>query len=169
MNWKNWEPEKRAVVTYITEGERVLLMHKKRGLGQGKVNVPGGHIEEEETPEEAAIRETREEVHLDVSDLKLMGLLHFQFTDGLKMKGWVYHTKSYSGEERETEEADPFWCAINEIPYDRMWEDDIYWLPQMFKGRYFRAFFVFDGDKMTERKLFFYDSEEEFHFFQADC
>lgn len=162
MNWKEWIPEKKAVVTYITEENRVLLMHKKRGLGQGKVNVPGGHIEPGETPVEAAVRETEEEVHLTTRDLKLMGLLHFQFTDGLKMKGWVYHTEIFSGKARETEEADPFWCDIKDIPYDKMWEDDIYWLPEMLKKRFFRAYFIFDGDKMTERKIYFYESEDEF-------
>ena len=49
INWELWQPEKHAVITYIFSGDKVLLIHKKRGLGAGKVNAPGGHIEPGET------------------------------------------------------------------------------------------------------------------------
>ena len=47
---------------------------KKRGLGEGYFNAPGGHIEEAETAMEAAVRETKEETGVDITDTeKLVG------------------------------------------------------------------------------------------------
>ncbi len=155
--------KKEAVVTYIISGDRVLLIEKKRGLGAGKINVPGGHIESNETAYDAAVRETMEEVSLETADLKLMGFLFFKFTDGLTMKGSVYITESFSGEPKESDEANPFWSKISDIPYDKMWADDIVWIPQMFKGRFFRGYFEFDNDSMIRRKVEFYDSYREFN------
>lgn len=161
--YDNMNFKKNAVVTYIFRGNDVLLIEKKRGLGAGKINVPGGHIEEDETPYEAAIRETKEEVNLDVQNLELMGYLYFKFTNGLTMKGTVFITKEYSGLEIETDEAKPFWCNIKKIPYDKMWEDDIVWIPEVLKGRYFRGYFEFDEDSMIKREIQFYDSINEFN------
>ncbi len=52
-------------LVFILRGDEVLLAMKKRGLGTGKWNGPGGKVKGKETPEEAAIRET-EEVGLNV-------------------------------------------------------------------------------------------------------
>lgn len=46
----------------IKDGEVLLLDHAKHGIWL----QPGGHIEEGETPDEAAVRETREETGLEV-------------------------------------------------------------------------------------------------------
>lgn len=155
--------KKKAVVAYIFNNNEVLLIEKKRGLGAGKINVPGGHIEPNEEPHEAAIRETYEEVSLNIEKLKLKGYLYFKFTDGLTMKGWVYRTETYSGTEAESDEALPFWCNIKRIPYEQMWADDIVWIPEMIKGRFFRAYFEFDNDTMLKREVEFYDTLQEFN------
>ena len=52
---------------FIIKNNRVLfLKHKKYGIWL----QPGGHVEERETPDEAAIRETMEEVGLEVEILE---------------------------------------------------------------------------------------------------
>ncbi|MCP4164135.1 MAG: NUDIX domain-containing protein, partial [Deltaproteobacteria bacterium] len=78
IDWENWIAEKNAVITYIFTENSVLLMNKKRGLGAGKVNAPGGHIEPGETPKEAAVRETEEEVGLTPLEMEEVGTLFFQ-------------------------------------------------------------------------------------------
>lgn len=155
--------QKHAVVSYIFNNNNLLLIEKKRGLGAGKINVPGGHIEIDEKPYDAAVRETREEVSLHTDNLELKGYLYFKFTDGLTMKGWVYVTESFTGEPKESSEAKPFWNDIESLPYDRMWADDIVWIPEMLSGRFFRGYFEFDGDTMVSRKVEFYDSHSEFN------
>ncbi len=160
IDWKSWEAKEKAVLCFIQEGSKALLIHKKRGLGQGKVNAPGGRIEPGETPLEAAIRETQEEVGLTPFNLIEVGQLHFKFTDGYSLHGTVFWSHEYEGTPIETDEADPFWCEIDKIPYDKMWEDDIYWLPPVIDGKYFKGYFTFDGDKMLSRHVDLQDLAE---------
>ena len=157
INWEEWKPSEEAVITYILQKEKVLLIHKKTGLGAGKINAPGGRIEKGETPEEAAVRETEEEVGLKTWDLRYAGELFFHFTDGYKLKGTVFTTESFKGEMIETDEADPFWCSLDSIPWDRMWEDDIHWLPRVLKGEAFKGRFIFEGEKMIDSRIRFYE------------
>ncbi|MBB6479171.1 8-oxo-dGTP diphosphatase [Spirochaeta isovalerica] len=153
IDWNEWTADKFAVITYIFSEGKVLLINKKRGLGAGKVNAPGGHIEEGETAVEAAVRETEEEVGLTPLDPLQCGKLYFQFTNGLKMEGTVFIAREYKGVERETDEADPFWVAIDDIPYSRMWEDDLLWLPHVIKGKSISGCFIFDDDDMVSYQL----------------
>ncbi|MDC7232119.1 MAG: 8-oxo-dGTP diphosphatase [Spirochaetales bacterium] len=142
-------------MTYIQKENEVLLIHKKTGLGAGKVNAPGGHIEEGETPEEAAIRETREEVGLESENLQYSGELYFHFLDGLKLKGTVYLCRDFKGNLIETDEALPFWCPVDEIPWDQMWEDDLHWLPRALDGEQFTGRFIFDKETMIDKEIIF--------------
>ena len=58
------------------------------------------------------------------------------------------------GEPVETEEMRPRWFALSEIPYEKMWSDDILWLPLFLKGISFLAYFHFDAqEKMVYGKL----------------
>ena len=56
IDWKDWKPEELSTIMFVVEENRVLLIHKKRGLGAGKINGPGGKIEKGETPMQCAIR-----------------------------------------------------------------------------------------------------------------
>lgn len=139
-----------ATICYPMEGDRVLLIHKKRGVGSGNYNGPGGKLEDGETPREAARREVREEVRLRVEDLEKVGELEFVFGDEPFMHVHVFRTDSFAGTPQETVEADPEWFHREEIPYDEMWEDDRLWLPLALDGKPFVGYFRFDagGDEM---------------------
>ncbi|MHC1691607.1 MAG: 8-oxo-dGTP diphosphatase [Sphaerochaetaceae bacterium] len=153
IDWEAWEPRETAVVCYLFSGDKVLLIHKKRGLGKGLINAPGGHVELAETASQAAIRETQEETGLTVADPEHMGVLEFQFTDGLSMRGHVFFTRTYTGDLVETDEATPFWCPISDIPYDSMWADDRIWLPMALSGKHFQGRFIFDGQTMLDHQV----------------
>ncbi|MFA7118707.1 MAG: 8-oxo-dGTP diphosphatase [Sphaerochaetaceae bacterium] len=153
LDWDAWEPSDICVITYLFDNDKVLLIDKKTGLGSGMVNAPGGHVEIAETANEAAIREFKEETGLDISSPTKRGELRFQFKDGLGERAYVYFAYAYSGELRECEEARPFWNNISEIPYERMWADDIKWLPLALEGKRFLGTFIFDGEKMVDGKV----------------
>ena len=133
---------------FIISRQEILLIHKKRGLGAGKVNGPGGRLEQGETPLAAAVRETQEEVGVTPVGLREVGVLKFQFCDGYSLLCTVFSASGMIGELCETEEALPFWSPLVSIPYDEMWADDELWLPYLLAGEHFDGRFVFDGDKM---------------------
>ncbi|MBN1758855.1 MAG: 8-oxo-dGTP diphosphatase [Chitinispirillaceae bacterium] len=153
IDWKTWEPTERAVLSFMRDGERLLLIRKKKGLGAGKINAPGGRIDPGETAVQAAIRESIEEVHMEPENPQKRGELFFQFKDGYKLHGEVFFSDTYTGVPTETDEADPFWCSVDELPYHDMWEDDRYWLPLALEGTPFKAYFIFDDDRMLDRKI----------------
>lgn len=145
----------RAILLFVQQGEQVLLIRKKTGLGKGKINGPGGKLDPGETPLEAAVREIREELHLLVrpEDCEEMGELRFQFVDGLALHCVVFRTRRFEGIPTETDEAAPIWFPVDQIPFEEMWEDDRYWLRQMLDGGRFRGEFVFDGERMLDKRL----------------
>jgi nucleoside-diphosphate-sugar epimerase/8-oxo-dGTP pyrophosphatase MutT (NUDIX family) len=154
-DWIDWTPIHRAVLCFVIDGDQVLLIEKKRGLGAGNVNAPGGKIEPGESPAQAAIRETLEEVHVEPTHLESCGMLRFRFTDGYSLLCEVFIARSHHGTPTETDEAKPFWSPISQIPYDRMWADDREWLPQVLAGQCFSGTFDFDGTRMLTKAVSF--------------
>ena len=153
IDWRRWVPQQRATLLFVVRCGHVLLIHKKRGLGAGKINGPGGRIEPGETPRRAAIREVREELLVTPLGVRKSGELFFQFTDGLSIHGHVFRADNCRGEPQETAEATPVWAPLGRLPYGRMWEDDAYWMPLMLNRIPFRGYFVFDGDRMLDRRI----------------
>lgn len=153
IDWNAWTPVQRATLLFVHTGGRLLMIEKKRGLGAGKINGPGGRIEPGETALQAAIREVEEEVCVTPTGVAECGLLRFQFADGFSIEGTVFTATGFTGEPRETPEAVPLWIAPADLPYDRMWADDRVWMPHMLAGRRFSGRFLFDGDTMLGHVL----------------
>jgi 8-oxo-dGTP diphosphatase len=153
MDWTNWTPQERANLCFIARDGEVLLIRKKRGLGAGKINGPGGRIEPGETALEAVVRETQEEVCVTPTGVEERGELYFEFVDGYRLQCTVFLATGCEGEPAETDEADPFWVRLDAIPYDEMWADDRHWLPLLLEGKRFEGRFVFDGEAMLEREV----------------
>jgi 8-oxo-dGTP diphosphatase len=148
IDWANWVPQQRATLLFVIRAGQVLLIHKKRGLGAGKINGPGGRIDPGETPEQCAVREVEEELCVTPVGLKEAGELFFQFVDGLSLHGTVFTATDCRGEPKETDEAVPLWTPLDQIPFERMWADDRVWFPLMLEGRAFTGRFLFEKDAM---------------------
>ena len=148
MDWNHWTPRERANLCFIVKDERVLLIRKKRGLGAGKINGPGGKIEPGETALASAIRETQEEIGVTPLGVEERGVLHFQFADGYSLHCTVFVARDLEGTPIETVEAAPMWFPLAAIPFEEMWADDRHWLPQVLDGARCNGWFVFDGDRM---------------------
>jgi 8-oxo-dGTP diphosphatase len=153
IDWDIWKPVDVAILCFIRKKGKLLLIHKKRGLGKGKINAPGGRQEKGETLEQTAVRECQEEVGLTPLGLVFAGRLDFAFTDGYSLQAHVFTASDCSSEMHETEEAVPFWCDENAIPYEQMWSDDRLWIPLMLDGKRFEAQFVFEGEQMLWHRL----------------
>jgi len=160
IDWETWTPRDPATLVFVVEQDRILLIRKKRGLGLGKVNGPGGKLDPGEDAVTCARRECEEELGIRVGELDCMGEHKFQFVDGYSIHCWVFRTFSYEGEAIETDEAVPLWTALDEIPYDEMWEDDRLWLPLLIQGQRFSARWVFDDDRMLDHEICLVDHVE---------
>lgn len=153
IDWANWRPTEYATLCFVLRDSQILLIHKKRGLGAGKINGPGGRLEPGETAIQAAVRETQEEIGVTPVGLEEAGILHFEFLDGYKLHVSVFTAGDCEGELIETPEAKPVWKPVGEIPYSNMWQDDPYWLPLLLERRKFRGFFIFDGERLLSHRI----------------
>ncbi|MCY4471539.1 MAG: 8-oxo-dGTP diphosphatase [Kistimonas sp.] len=153
IDWTVWTPRDQATLVFIIQPPNILLIRKKRGLGQGKINGPGGKMEAGETPQACALREVEEELAICPQALRLHGQLEFQFTDGYSIRVHVYTADRFEGEPVETDEAQPLWYALDAIPYQEMWVDDALWMPLMLAGRRFFGRFVLDQDRLLDQHI----------------
>jgi 8-oxo-dGTP diphosphatase len=143
-----------SLVTDVSDDrQRLLLIHKKTGLGAGKINAPGGRIEPGEDPLDAAVRETFEETGITPLQPMQTAELSFIFTNGYSIHGTIFISRQFEGDHYETREALPFWCPVEEIPYHNMWQDDRLWLPKALSGAYIRGYFIFDEDTMLSHRI----------------
>jgi 8-oxo-dGTP diphosphatase len=138
---------------FVVRGEEILLIEKKRGHGAGKVNGPGGKIDAGESPLECAVRETEEELHISVRDARKVGELWFQMSDYPSILCHVFLASDFTGTPTETDEAVPLWVPLDAIPYGRMWDDDIHWLPLVLQGKSLLGKFVFEGESMESKEI----------------
>ena len=153
VDWTTWAPVDRATLVFVIRNGQILLIRKKRGLGAGKISGPGGRLEPGESFAACAVREVREELGVEVSEIVQAGEHRFQFTDEHSIHVHVYRTHIITGVPIETDEAVPLWFDLNEIPFDEMWEDDKHWLPLVVDSKRFSGDWLFDGDRIVDYRL----------------
>jgi mutator protein MutT len=61
----------------VRRGDEILIMKRAMGAMTGAWYFPGGHLERDETPEEGARREIREETRLEVENMRLFRTWHY--------------------------------------------------------------------------------------------
>ncbi|MFF2944056.1 NUDIX hydrolase [Streptomyces niveus] len=100
----------------IVDGERVLMIRRREREGKLLWAFPGGGIEAGETPEQAAVRETAEEVGLEVKAERVLGERvhpntgrHMTYVACELISG-----KAVVGDEEEI--AEVAWLTLAEIP-----------------------------------------------------
>lgn len=76
----------------VTQGDQALLIGRHDKKGRTLWSLPKGHIEPNETPEQAAIREVKEETGIDAQIVKHLGTIDFWFmADGKRIHKTVHH------------------------------------------------------------------------------
>ena len=155
IDWDTWQPEEISTLLFVVKGDSVLLIRKKRGLGAGKINGPGGRLEGDETPKECAIRETREELLINPLHVREAGQLFFHAEDMPRIHGHVFVATDYEGMPTETDEAIPIWFKVSDLPFDEMWDDDRLWLAEVLQGAIVEGYFTFVEESMIDHKVDF--------------
>ena len=141
---------------FIIDGERVLLAKKKKKFGAGYWNGFGGGVEEGESIEESAVRETKEECGIDVKleDLQKVAHIKFIFPDveGYDHDVHVFTARAHAGTPIETDEMGPFeWHELKHLPLNEMWPSDVEWVP-----------LVLQEHKTIEATCYFLGTEKPF-------
>jgi 8-oxo-dGTP diphosphatase len=134
-------------------GRQVLLGYKKTGLGTGKIVGLGGHVEDGESPAEAAAREVKEESGIHVAPDALLEVAHVTFLfpacPRWDMVVSVFTSAEWTGEPAETTEIRPEWFGVTGLPLTRMWDDARHWLPRVLAGERLSATFSYAADCET--------------------
>jgi 8-oxo-dGTP diphosphatase len=145
-----------CLITRAADGDgarEVLLGFKKAGFGAGRWVGLGGHIEEGEKPDEAAVREVAEESSLVTwpDSLSHMASLTFVFPSrpSWDQTAEVFVTTEYSGQPVESDELIPRWFDTASLPLAGMWDDAKYWLPAVLGGDRVTATITFADDCST--------------------
>ena len=140
---------RQATPLFLIEDDKILLALKKRGFGVGKWNGVGGKPKQGESIDKAAIRECQEEISVTPEDLSKAAELTFYFPKTKPewdQKVTVYLCNQWQGSPKETEEMAPKWFSVEDIPYQKMWADDKFWLPKVLEGDCIEADFYFDDN-----------------------
>ena len=109
------KPIRKAVRCYlIKDNEVVVTKYKKCNKKEGYYDIPGGKIEEGESPKQTAIREMKEETGIEIQNLKYKGIMTIEYPDRLFIFD-TFITKEYEGEPQEFEENTSEWIDIDEL------------------------------------------------------
>ena len=101
------------VLAYVTRGEE-LLVFRHRDFPDAGLQVPAGTIEEDEDPEQAALRELSEESGL--TDVRVVGLLGRYLYDAAPRRGEAHDRHVYHLELAGT--AEQSWLHYETDPSD---------------------------------------------------
>ena len=121
-----------TTLCYIERDECYLMMNrnkKSNDENEGKWIGVGGHLEENESPEECVLREIKEETGLEVTDLRLRGIITFILPDWGNELTFLYTAKTDTAEAAPCSEGTLAWIPISKIPALSLWEGDRIFLP----------------------------------------
>ena len=103
----------------ITKDNQVLLMKRKGPHGHGTWSTPGGHLDFGETPEGCAAREAKEEVGLDVIDIRFRAVTNDLFEGTGKHYITIWMEGKSTGEPfiaAEEEVSELGWFTWDSLP-----------------------------------------------------
>jgi NAD+ diphosphatase len=108
-------PRLAPAIIVLVERSRELLLARSRHFLPGMYSVLAGFVEPGESLEEAVVREVKEEVGIDVKDIKYFGSQPWPFPHSLM----VGFTATYAGGEislDDSEIEDAGWCTADHLP-----------------------------------------------------
>ena len=148
---------KATTLCYIEKDGCYLMLHrtkKKNDVNEGKWIGIGGHIEENEAPDECILREVKEETGLTLLNLRPRGLV--TFVSDVWEGEWMHLFTSdrFEGTLTECNEGVLQWVKKDDITNLPLWEGDRIFLDLLNKDiPYFHLKLVYEGEKLTKAVL----------------
>ena len=101
----------------LIDDNKLLLVKRGREPFKGEWAVPGGRIEDNETAEECAKREMKEETGLEVEPVRLVGIYSDPKRDPRGIIAAAYLVKRTGGQLRAGDDADQAaWFGLDKLP-----------------------------------------------------
>lgn len=111
----------RVVAAIIRRNNKILATQRGYGEFKGGWEFPGGKIEEDELPEDALIREIREELETEIIVGDLIHTIEYDYPN-FHLSMDCFWAEIISGELVLKEHESARWLAKHEL-------DDVEWLP----------------------------------------
>ena len=121
-----------TTLCYIERDQCWLMMHrvkKEEDENAGKWIGIGGHLEENESPEECICREALEETGMNLTGLKLRGIITFILPDWGNELTFLYTAQTDTAVLKECSEGVLKWIPIEDVMDLPLWEGDRIFLP----------------------------------------
>ena len=121
-----------TTLCYIEKDGCWLMMHrvkKDQDENAGKWIGIGGHLEENESPEECIRREAREETGMELTDLRLRGIITFILPVWENELTFLYTAMTETAELPDCAEGVLEWVPIENVTDLPLWEGDKIFLP----------------------------------------
>lgn len=110
-----------VVAAVIVDKNKVFAASRGYGKYKGWWEFPGGKIEKNETPQQALMREMKEELDVTVKVGRLIKTVEYDYEDfHLSMK--CYYATILQGNIKLVEALESRWLSLNEL-------DNVKWLP----------------------------------------
>ena len=121
-----------TTLCYVERNGCWLMMHrtkKSQDENAGKWIGLGGHLEAGESPAECVRREIREESGLQISDLRLRGVITFILPDWGDELTFLYTARTDTESLPECTEGELKWVPLDDVLSLPLWEGDRIFLP----------------------------------------
>lgn len=113
------------VLVFVFNGDDVLLLKgaPDKRIWANRYNGLGGHVEAHEDVYTAAYREVWEESGLQVTDLRLRGVINIDIGQPVGIMLFVFTAQSAGRETRPSDEGTLEWVPAHYLPNDRLVRD----------------------------------------------
>ena len=117
----HFKDPKVAVAALVSDGARVLLVRRAVAPRAGFWALPAGYMDQDELPEEAAVREIAEETGIDIHLHGLQAVVALGGWDERRGILLVYRAEPVSGRATPADDvSDARWFAPAEVPWDEL-------------------------------------------------
>ena len=105
---------RKAIRTFLIKDNKVIAIRYKTEKNYNYYDIPGGKIEENETSEDASIREFKEETGMIINNQKYKGNVIIEYPHMI-FDFDIYVVEGYEEEPIETDENYSMWIDIEEL------------------------------------------------------
>lgn len=105
---------RKAVRTFLTQDNKVIVTKYKTNTNFEYYDIPGGKIEDDETSEQASIREFKEETGIEIVEQEYKGNAIIEYPNMI-FDFDIYVVNQFNGIPLEFEENYSFWIDIDEL------------------------------------------------------